>query len=104
MVIKIGFRITGSGCPHGAAFGRATADRSRQADPPSLPSSYLVPLSMAWIDERVVAATGADSVTARNIISRARAPLVLGQRSTGGCEQYRFTSPEAFFPAEVRTE
>ena len=41
-------------------------------------ASYLVPLSLAWIDERVVLATEADSVTARNIISAGRARLGLG--------------------------
>ena len=41
-------------------------------------SSYLVPLSLAWIDERVVLATEADSATARNIISHRRARLGLG--------------------------
>jgi hypothetical protein len=41
-------------------------------------SSYLVPLSLAWIDDRVVLATGADSVTARNITSQGRARLGLG--------------------------
>jgi hypothetical protein len=40
--------------------------------------SYLVPLSLAWIDERVVLATEAGSVTARNIISQGRARLGLG--------------------------
>ena len=40
--------------------------------------SYLVPLSLAWIDERVVLATEADSVTARNITSQRRARLGLG--------------------------
>ena len=39
---------------------------------------YLVPLSLAWIDDRVVLATGADSVTARNITSQGRARLGLG--------------------------
>ena len=39
---------------------------------------YLVPLSLAWIDERVVLATEADSVMARNIISQGRARLGLG--------------------------
>jgi hypothetical protein len=39
---------------------------------------YLVPLSLAWIDERVVLATEADSVTARNITSQGRARLGLG--------------------------
>ncbi len=33
-------------------------------------SSYLVPLSLAWIDERVVLATEAGSVTAGNITSQ----------------------------------
>jgi hypothetical protein len=41
-------------------------------------SSYLVPLSLAWLDERVVLATEADSVTARNIISARRVRLGLG--------------------------
>ena len=41
-------------------------------------SSHLVPLSLAWIDERVVLATEADSVTARNIIGQRRARLGLG--------------------------
>ena len=40
--------------------------------------AYLVPLSLAWIDERVVLATEADSVTARNITSQGRARLGLG--------------------------
>jgi hypothetical protein len=41
-------------------------------------SAYLVPLSLAWLDERVVLATDADSVTARNIISQGHARLGLG--------------------------
>jgi hypothetical protein len=41
-------------------------------------SSYLVPLSLAWIDERVVLATEADSATARNILGHGRARLGLG--------------------------
>jgi hypothetical protein len=41
-------------------------------------ASYLVPLSLAWIDERVVLATEAASVTARNIISQRHARLGLG--------------------------
>jgi hypothetical protein len=40
--------------------------------------SYLVPLSLAWIDERVVLATEADSPTARNLISQGNARLGLG--------------------------
>jgi hypothetical protein len=40
--------------------------------------SHLVPLSLAWIDERVVLAAEADAVTARNIISQRRARLGLG--------------------------
>jgi len=50
----------------------ATADAGGNA------SSYLVPLSLAWLDERVVLATEADSVTARNIVSHGRARLGLG--------------------------
>ena len=41
-------------------------------------SSHLVPLSLAWVDERVVLATEADSVTARNIASERHARLGLG--------------------------
>ena len=41
-------------------------------------SSYMVPLSLAWVDERVVLATEADSVTARNITSEGHARLGLG--------------------------
>jgi hypothetical protein len=41
-------------------------------------SSYLVPLSLAWIDERIVLATEADSVTARNLTRQGRARLGLG--------------------------
>lgn len=41
-------------------------------------SSHLVPLSLAWVDERVVLATEVDSVTARNITSQGRARLGLG--------------------------
>jgi hypothetical protein len=41
-------------------------------------SAYLVPLSLAWLDERVVLATDADSATGRNIISQGHARLGLG--------------------------
>jgi hypothetical protein len=41
-------------------------------------TSYLVPLSLAWIDERIVLATEADSVTARNLTRQGRARLGLG--------------------------
>ena len=41
-------------------------------------TAYLVPLSLAWLDERVVLATEADSVTARNIISQRCARFGLG--------------------------
>jgi hypothetical protein len=41
-------------------------------------SAAMVPLSLAWIDERVVLATEADSVTARNVTSEAHARLGLG--------------------------
>ena len=40
--------------------------------------SYLVPLSLAWIDDRIVLATETDSVTARNIASHRQARLGLG--------------------------
>lgn len=50
----------------------AAVDASGQA------SAYLVPLSLAWIDERVVLAAEADSLTVRNIISQGHARLGLG--------------------------
>lgn len=48
------------------------------AEPGGHARSYLVPLSLAWIDERVVLATEVGSVTARNIISQRHARLGLG--------------------------
>jgi hypothetical protein len=39
---------------------------------------YLVPLSMAWLDERIVIALPASSRTARNITARGAARLALG--------------------------
>ena len=51
---------------------------SAGADADGHPTSYLVPLSLAWIDERVVLATEADSVTARNITGQGHARLGLG--------------------------
>jgi hypothetical protein len=51
---------------------------SAGADTGGHASAYLVPLSLAWIDERVVLATEADSVTAKNIIGQRRARLGLG--------------------------
>ncbi len=46
------------------------------ADPQG--GAYLVPLSLAWLDERVVIAVAAGSRTARNILARGRARLGLG--------------------------
>ena len=40
--------------------------------------AHLVPLSLAWIDERVVIAVGSDSATARNIGEHGTARLGLG--------------------------
>jgi hypothetical protein len=39
---------------------------------------YLVPLSLAWLDERIVIALEASSRTGRNIVARGRARLGLG--------------------------
>lgn len=39
---------------------------------------YLVPLTLAWYDERIVLATGSTSATARNITASGRARLALG--------------------------
>src|SRR5688572_8542497 len=40
--------------------------------------AHLVPLSLAWIDDRVVVALQPDSRTAENIVARRRARLALG--------------------------
>ena len=40
--------------------------------------AHLVPLSLAWIDERIVIAVESDSRTARNIIQHGMARLALG--------------------------
>lgn len=40
--------------------------------------AHLVPLSLAWVDERVVIALAADSVTARNIATSRQARLAVG--------------------------
>lgn len=45
----------------------------------SAAGAYLVPLSVVWLDERIVLATEADTVTARNILGERRARLGLGQ-------------------------
>jgi hypothetical protein len=50
----------------------AAADAAGHASP------YLVPLSLAWIGERVILATEADSVTAQNIMSARHTRLGLG--------------------------
>lgn len=47
-------------------------------DPEGKASAHLVPLSLAWIDDRVVLAAEADSVTARNIIGQGHARFGLG--------------------------
>jgi hypothetical protein len=39
---------------------------------------YLVPLSLAWVDERVVIAVEGSSVTARNLIASGEARLAVG--------------------------
>jgi hypothetical protein len=41
-------------------------------------SPYLVPVSLAWVDERAVIAVAATSVTARNLIASGRARLAVG--------------------------
>jgi hypothetical protein len=40
--------------------------------------AHLVPLSLAWVDERVVLALEADSLTARNLAATGRARLGVG--------------------------
>jgi hypothetical protein len=42
------------------------------------PAAHLVPLSLAWLDERVVIALEATSPTARNLEATGRARLALG--------------------------
>jgi hypothetical protein len=51
---------------------------SASAPASGAPQAYLVPLSLAWIDERVVIALEADSRTARNITEQGTARLALG--------------------------
>jgi hypothetical protein len=46
------------------------------ASPRSVP--YLVPLSLAWVDERVVVALGASSLTAQNLAASGEARLAVG--------------------------
>ncbi len=48
----------------------ATASQSGEA--------HLVPLSLAWVDERLVIAVAADSVTHRNIVASDRARMAVG--------------------------
>jgi hypothetical protein len=43
-----------------------------------VPSAHLVPLSLAWLDDRVVISLEAGSRTARNLESTGRARLALG--------------------------
>jgi len=59
---------------HAADVWVATA----MADADGQVNSHLVPLSLAWIDERIVLATEAGSVTASNLVSQGRARLGLG--------------------------
>ena len=42
-------------------------------------SPYLVPLSLAWVDERVVIAVDGSSVTARNLAASGTARVAVGQ-------------------------
>ena len=41
-------------------------------------SPYLVPVSLAWVDERAVIAVDATSVTARNLVASGKARLAVG--------------------------
>jgi hypothetical protein len=41
-------------------------------------SAHLVPLSLAWVDERMVIAVGAGSRTARDLASRGRCRMAVG--------------------------
>jgi hypothetical protein len=43
-----------------------------------LPRAHLIPLSLAWIDERVVVAASSRQQTARNIVANGKARLALG--------------------------
>ncbi len=52
----------------------ATAGASREGGP----RAHLVPLSLAWLDERVVIAVAADSVTARNVLEHGTARVAIG--------------------------
>jgi hypothetical protein len=61
----------------GADVWVATAARGEQSDGAAA-EPYLVPLSLAWIDERVVIALDATSRTARNLAASGTARLALG--------------------------
>ena len=54
----------------------------------SSPHPHLVPLSLGWIDERVVIAVEASSVTARNITTHRRARLAIGSDSRCGADRF----------------
>jgi len=51
---------------------------SASLDSSGAPVAYVVPLSLAWIDERVVVALDSTSQTARNIVQQRAARLALG--------------------------
>ena len=51
---------------------------SASVDATGVARPHLVPLSLAWIDDRVVVAVGADSRTARNLNAGGRARLAVG--------------------------
>jgi hypothetical protein len=67
----------GSGS-HPAGSGSHPSGSGSHPDPDPDPRPYLVPLSLAWIDDRVVIALEAGSRTARNIVEHGTARLGLG--------------------------
>ncbi|WP_435769862.1 pyridoxamine 5'-phosphate oxidase family protein [Nocardioides sp. SYSU DS0651] len=44
----------------------------------AMPTAHLVPLSLAWVDERVVVAVDSRSATARNLVASGQARVAVG--------------------------
>jgi hypothetical protein len=60
------------------AIGQDVWIASASLSATGLPVAHLVPLSLAWIDNRVVLALQASSQTAHNVLEQRRARLALG--------------------------
>src|SRR5690349_17655805 len=51
---------------------------SASSDADGQPEAHLIPLSLGWLDERIVLALDGQSRTAQNVIERGKARLALG--------------------------